>query len=181
MAVIYLWCDFSTFCSRLCFNKKESSDFCPHLSLPSNASSSEFLNFTLWCTVAFSCTPALLTSCRYPFLPSPYHVVTFSPAGFSLTMAGLSNEHGDAAVLRLCDTLVGITSWICRLLFVSTTLKLGPSSSAQSARGSGGPTCLRSGNWSLRPAPHNLRVVIGWRLHTTAQRLMPRNVPNTAK
>ncbi len=31
------------------------------------------------------------------------------------------------------------------------------------------------------PAPHTLRAVIGWGLHTTARRRMPRNVPSTAK
>lgn len=31
------------------------------------------LDFTLWCTTTFSCVPALLTRCRYSFLPSPHH------------------------------------------------------------------------------------------------------------
>ncbi len=75
----------------------------------------------------------------------------------------------------------GITSRVCQLLFVNATFKVGPSSSAQSACASGCPTCLRSGNWSLRPAPHNLHAVIGWGLHTTAQRLMPGNIPSTVK
>ncbi len=43
----------------------------------------------------------------------------------------------------------GITCRICLLLFVNATFKVGCSSLAQSARTSGGPTCLRSGNWSL--------------------------------
>ncbi len=46
---------------------------------------------------------------------------------------------------------------------------------AQSTRASG-LTCLRQS-----PAPHTLHAVIGWGLRTTAQRLTPRNVPNTAK
>ncbi len=41
----------------------------------------------------------------------------------------------------------GIMSRICWLLFVNATFKFGPSSPAQSARTSGGPTCLRSGDW----------------------------------
>ncbi len=41
-------------------------------------------------------------------------------------------------------------SRICRFLFVNATFKVGPSSPAQNTRASGGPTCLRFGNWSLR-------------------------------
>ncbi len=44
----------------------------------------------------------------------------------------------------------GITSSISRLLFVNATFKVGPSSPARSAHAPGGPTCLQSGNWSLR-------------------------------
>ncbi len=39
----------------------------------------------------------------------------------------------------------GITNGICLLLFVNTAFKVGPSSLAQSACASGGPTCLQSG------------------------------------
>ncbi len=73
--------------------------------------------------------------------------------------------------LSIITTFKGITSRIRWLLFVNATFKAGPSSTAQSARASRGPTS---------PAPHTLRAVTGWGLHTTAQRLMPRNVPNTA-
>ncbi len=44
----------------------------------------------------------------------------------------------------------GITSSICQLLFVNATFKVGPSSSAQSTRASGGPTCSQSDDWSPR-------------------------------
>ncbi len=33
----------------------------------------------------------------------------------------------------------------------------------------------------IESRPHTLHAVIGWGLHTTAQMLMPRNVPSTAK
>ncbi len=60
----------------------------------------------------------------------------------------------------------GMTSRIHRSLFVTRHSKLAPP-----------PRLKASGG----PAPHTLRTVIGWWLHTTAQRLAPRNVPNTAK
>ncbi len=45
------------------------------------------------------------------------------------------------------ETWRGIMSRICRLRFVNTTFKVGPSSKSHA---SGGLTCLRSGTWSLR-------------------------------
>ncbi len=47
-----------------------------------------------------------------------------------------------AVVLKGEDTVIQALSEV--------TFKVGPSSPAQSARASGGPMCLRSGNWSLR-------------------------------
>ncbi len=57
-------------------------------------------------------------------------------------------EHFSTQMVR--RAFKGLTSGICRLLFVNTTFKVGPSSPAQSARASGGPMCLPSGNWLLR-------------------------------
>ncbi len=91
-------------------------------------------------------------------------------------------SRNDLLIIRLMEnqsaTIKGIMSRICWLLFVNTTFKVGPSSPAQSA-GAYGTYDLANGRYT--PAHHTLRIVTGWRLHTTAQRLVPRNVPSTAR
>ncbi len=73
----------------------------------------------------------------------------------------------------------GITSRICRLLFVKATLNVGPSFPVHAILVVPCPYDLATGCYVFS-APHTLRAVMGWGLHTTAQKL-PRNVPNSAK
>ncbi len=61
-------------------------------------------------------------------------------------LSGRNNDTSTAFTFVCLIVFKGITSKICRLLFENTTFKVGPSSPAQSAHASGGPTCLRSGN-----------------------------------
>ncbi len=76
-------------------------------------------------------------------------------------------------VCLVCHALKGIMSRICQLLFVNTTFKVGPSSPCAYDLATGCYVFVKS-------HPHTLHAVIGWRLHT-AQRLMPRNIRNTAR
>ncbi len=86
--------------------------------------------------------------------------------------------------IKYCKNLniKGIMSRICRLLFENKTFKVGPSSRLKVHVLLVVPHAydLVTGHYVfIESCPsHALRVVFGWGLHTTAQRLMPRNIPN---
>lgn len=66
------------------------------LGLYSARSGLVLIHFTLWCTVACSCAPALLTSWPYSFLPSPYQVhwaISYGPKLNCITQGALCDAH----------------------------------------------------------------------------------------
>ncbi len=95
---------------------------------------------------------------------------------------GFGARASTLTALWLCGHLIfkGITSRIGRL--ICKHLKVGPSSPVSNLPVVPGVYDLAPGYMFLQsPAPHTLRALIGWGLHTTAQRVMPRNVPNATK